>query len=167
MITKQQFTDSCLKEIKIYKHLYGKILPGTMDFRPSEKQRSLKELLQFIMHSFAMELKGIQAGNIGDFQAAIKESAQTNTENFPAKMDQLARQIKSIMETLSDGQLDEQIDLFGRGSTQTRATWLFELILKNLVGYKMQLFLYIKQTGNNDIGTPDLWRGEDSKHRNI
>src|SRR5579863_1330841 len=161
MISKQQFTDSCLKEIRIYKHLYGKVLPGTLDFRPTEKQRSLKELLQFIMHSFAMELKGIENGSIGDFQAAIKESAGTSIENFPEKMDELAQAIKAIMETLSNDQLKEEIDLFGRGSQQSRATWLLELILKNLVGYKMQLFLYIKQSGNHDIGTPDLWRGED------
>lgn len=163
MITNQQFTDSCLKEVKIFKHLYGKILPGTLDFRPSEKQRSLKELLQFIMHSFAIELKGIKDGKIGDFQGAIKEAASVGVENFPAKMDELAVQIKSLMESFTDEQLAEQIDLFGRGSKQSRITWLFELILKNLVGYKMQLFLYIKQTGNHDIGTPDVWRGEDSK----
>ena len=110
-----------------------------------------------------MELKGIETGNIGDFQAGIKESKEADVANFPAKMDELAGHIKTIMETLSDEQLKEEIDLFGRGSKQSRITWLFELILKNLVGYKMQLFLYIKQTGNNDIGTPDLWRGEDSK----
>jgi hypothetical protein len=163
MITKQQFTDSCLKEVKVYKHLYCKILPGTLDFKPSEQQRTLKQLLQFIMHSFAMEIKGIETGDIGDFQAGIKESALTDTENFPAKMDELAEQIKTTMGNFTDAQLAEEIDLFDRGHKQPRTTWLFELILKNLVGYKMQLFLYIKQTGNLSLGTPDLWRGEDSK----
>ena len=163
MITKQQFIDSCLKEVRIYKHLYGKVLPGSLEFRPTEKQRTLKELLHFLMVSFSVEVQAIAAGKVADFQAANEEAATWPTENFPAKMDELAEQIKTLVGGLSDEQLAEEIDLFGRGTTQSRSAWLFELMLKNMVGYKMQLFLYIKQAGNHDIGTPDLWRGEDSK----
>ncbi len=163
MITKQQFIDSCLKEVRIYKHLYGKIVPGTMDFRPTEKQRTLKELLQFLMHAFAFEVKGIEVGTIGDFAAGAKEAALVSPELFLEKMDELGEVIKSTVEKLNDEQLNEEIDLFGHGMKQTRATWLLELILKNMVGYKMQLFLYIKQTGNDSIGTADVWRGQDTK----
>ena len=78
-------------------------------------------------------------------------------------MDDLAECAKAVIGRLADRQMDEPIDLFGRGGAMPRKAWLLETFLKNLVGYKMQLFLYIKASGNSGIGTPELWRGEDAK----
>ncbi|MDR3502489.1 MAG: hypothetical protein P4L79_07885 [Legionella sp.] len=55
------------------------------------------------------------------------------------------------------------VDLFGRGLSQPRALWFLNLILKSLTAYKMQLFLYLKACGIDNIGTSNLWRGEDPK----
>jgi hypothetical protein len=162
MITQQQFTDSCLKEVKVFKHLYAKIVPGTLDFKPSGSQRTLNELLQYVMHAFIMELRGIETGKIENLKEAVAEAQKADTALFPSRMDELAELIKSVMTGMTDEKLAEEVDIFGRGA-QARTSWLFELILKNMVGYKMQLFLYIKESGNSSIGTPDLWRGEDSK----
>jgi hypothetical protein len=35
-------------------------------------------------------------------------------------------------------------------------------VLKTLVAYRMQLFLYAKQAGNADIGPADCWAGVSS-----
>ena len=82
---------------------------------------------------------------------------------FPRRMDELAALVAAVIPPMTDADFAASIDLFGRGQPQPRKAWLFELILKNLVGYKMQLFLYIKASGNQDIGTADVWRGEDQK----
>jgi hypothetical protein len=163
MITKEQFVESILKEIKILKHLFTKIKPGTLDYRPTEKQRSILELLQYLGHGPAMLVAGIKNGGVGDFKAGMEAASADAAENFPKRMDELAALVQSVVTPMTDADFSTEIDLFGRGQAQTKAAWLFELILKNLVGYKMQLFLYIKATGNFDIGTADVWRGEDMK----
>jgi hypothetical protein len=163
MITKQQFLDSCLNEIKIIKHLYGKVKPEMLNYRPTEKQRSMLELLQYISHFAILEAGAINEGRaIGNFQEAMKEAYQMPADGFIAAMDEQAEVLKDIFAKITDAELAESIDLFGRGNSQPRALWFLNLILKSLTAYKMQLFLYLKSCGVTDIGTSNLWRGEDA-----
>ena len=159
MISKQRYLDSALKEIAIFKHLYTKILPGTLDYKPTEKQRSTLELLQYVAYAFALELKGIVSGSIGDMRESMAVSKTMPADEFPSKMDELAQLVTVTVNGISDEELAKDIDLFGRGKPQARAAWLLELVLKNMVGYKMQLFLYIKASGNSEVGTRDVWQG--------
>ena len=62
MISRQQFLDSVSREINIIKHLYTKIPAGTLDFRPSEKQRSTMELLRYLAASGGQPVAGIRMG---------------------------------------------------------------------------------------------------------
>ncbi len=162
MISKEQFSDSIVKEAKILKHLFGKILPGTLDYKPTEKQRTTRELLQYMGRAFAMQANGIKSGSMGDLAAALKASAGDDVANFPARMDELAALVPTVVLPMTDDELAAEVDLFGRGP-QSRSQWFLEMMLKNMVAYKMQLFLYIKASGNDTIGTSDLSRGEDSK----
>jgi hypothetical protein len=162
MITKQQFLDSALKEIDILKHLYGKILPENLDFRPTGEQRSLKELLQYIGNFVEIEADGIYSGEPVNFSERIKLSASMKPEQFLERMDLQAALLKKIFSEITDDQLKEEVDLFGRGNKQSRALWFFNLILKNLVGYKMQLFLYLKAAGHKHLGTTNVWHGRDA-----
>jgi hypothetical protein len=164
MITEQQFLDSCLNEIKIIKHLYGKVRPEILNYRPTEKQRSMLELLQYLSHFAKLEAGAIYKGKaIANFQDAMKQAYQMAADEFVAEMDKQAEDLKNIFSKITDAELAEPIDLFGRGQSQPRALWFLNLILKSLVAYKMQLFLYLKSCGASDIGTSNLWRGEDQK----
>lgn len=164
MISKQQFLDSCLSEIKIIKHLYGKVTPQMLNYRPTEKQRSMLELLQYLSHFTKLEAGAIYSGKaISHFQEAMKEAYQMPAEKFLEQMDRQAEELKNIFSKITDAELAEEIDLFGRGHSQPRSSWFLNLILKSLVAYKMQLFLYLKSCGVTDIGTGNLWRGEDQK----
>lgn len=163
MISKQQFLDSALNEIRIIKHLSEKITTEMLGYRPSDKQRSMLELLQYLAHFVKLETGAIYSGKaINNFQDEIKAAYLMPAENFVAMMDEQAEVLTDIISKITDAQLAESIDLFGRGKPQARALWFLNLILKNLVGYKMQLFLYLKACGA-DIGTSNLWRGEDAK----
>ncbi|MDR3502488.1 MAG: hypothetical protein P4L79_07880 [Legionella sp.] len=88
MISKQQFLDSCLNEIRIIKHLYGKITPQMLIYRPSEKQRSMLELLQYISHFAEVEASAVYAGKAVDFQSSMKEAYQMPAEKFITRMDE-------------------------------------------------------------------------------
>lgn len=164
MISKRQFLDSCLQEISIIKHLYGKVKPEMLGYRPADKQRTMLELLQYLSHFVKLEAGAIYSGKaIGNFQDEIKAAYQMPADKFLERMDDQAKTLTDIFKKISDGELAQEVDLFGRGKSQPRSLWFFNLILKNLVGYKMQLFLYLKACGVSHIGTSNLWRGEDAK----
>ena len=53
MITKQQFVDSLVLEISIIRHLGTKVDASMLDYKPTEKQRTLLELMNFLGHIFS------------------------------------------------------------------------------------------------------------------
>jgi hypothetical protein len=111
-----------------------------------------------------LESAAIKEGKaIGNFQDAMKQAYQMPADKFLTMMDEQAEELKKIFSEISDDKLAEEVDLFGKGNSQPRALWFLNLILKNLTAYKMQLFLYLKSCGVTDIGTGNLWRGEDAK----
>jgi hypothetical protein len=164
MISKQQFLDSCLNEIKIIKHLHSKVTFEMLSYRPSEKQRSMLELLQYISHFAELEAGAIYSGKaIGNFQDAMRAAYQMPVEAFLTSMDSQTKALRTIFSKITDDELAEEVDLFGRGHSQPRGLWFLNLVLKSLNAYKMQLFLYLKDCGVHQIGTSNLWRGEDPK----
>ena len=164
MISKQQFLDSALNEIRIIKHLYEKVTPEMLSYRPSDKQRTMLELLQYISHFAKLEASAVYSGKaMTHFQDEMKSAYQMPAEKFPQMMDAQAEELKNIFSKISDKELAAEVDLFGRGFSQPRALWFLNLILKSLTAYKMQLFLYLKACGVANIGTSNLWRGEDVK----
>src|SRR5581483_7639912 len=152
---------SCLQEIKIIKHLHEKVTPEMLTFRPSEKQRSMLELLQYLSHFAKVEAAAIYSGKaITDFHEVMKEAYAMPAERFVTAIDDQAEEIKAVLNKITEAELAEEVDLFGRGRSQPRALWFLNLILKSLTAYKMQLFLYLKACGVHHIGTSNLWRGE-------
>ncbi len=162
MITKQELLGTILNELRILKFLYGKMPANILDYRPTPKQRSTVELLRYLSHFVGIEIVGIKAGRIEDFDAQTKAYAQMPATDFIKEMEKQEALLKEIYPTITDGELEEEIDLFGRGTKKKRKLLLLDLVLKSLVAYKMQLFLYLKSNGA-EIGTPELWRGEESK----
>lgn len=164
MISKPQFLDSCLNEIRIINHLYEKVTPEMLSYRPSEKQRSTLELLQYLSHFAKLEAGAIYEGKaIGHFAEAMKEAYQMPADKFLSAMDEQTQELKNVFAKITNAQLEESVDLFGRGQSQPRALWFLNLVLKSLTAYKMQLFLYLKACGVTNINTSNLWRGEDVK----
>ncbi len=166
MITKRQFLDSCLNEIQIIKHLYGKVTPEMLSYRPSEKQRSMLELLQYLSHFAKVEAAAVYTGKAVDFKTAMITAYQMPAEDFLPMMDEQAEELKNIFSKITDTELKAEVNLFGTDNSQPRTIWFFNLILKSLTAYKMQLFLYLKACRVAEIGTSNLWRGEDNRRLN-
>ena len=47
-LTKTELIASLRNEVRILLHLAGKVEPSMLDFRPTQKQRSTRELLQYL-----------------------------------------------------------------------------------------------------------------------
>lgn len=158
MITKQQYIDSLVREIEIIKHLYEKIDSSKLDFCPTDKQRSTLELLQYLGRVLFISVKGNISGDQNVYMALFKEPNDVNFENFISKMDEQKDFVKETIGALSDEELAKESTIWGH--TATLAVHLLG-VLKTLTAYKMQLFLYIKQSGNHSIGTSNVWAGRD------
>ena len=55
----------------------------------------------------------------------------------------------------------KQIDMGDMG-TYTLKDWLLRTSLKFLTAYRMQLFLYLKQTTHPEMSTSNCWLGQDA-----
>ncbi len=88
MFTLDQLQESILDETRIIKHLYTKIDPVKLDYRPTPKQRSTLELLQFMAQMGVGSVEAVLAGNTEAFKQQEMRQKETTYENFPQKMDE-------------------------------------------------------------------------------
>jgi hypothetical protein len=47
------------------------------------------------------------------------------------------------------------------GSKASRGSWIVNLVLSHYAAYRMQLFLYLKACGREELNTMNLWVGMD------
>lgn len=158
MITKEQYLKSVMKEIDIIKHLAEKVTPVMLAYRPTSKQRSTLELMQYLGHVTHTSVSAYIAGDQNLYMELAKNAEGVTAENFGAKMDEQAAFVQEKVSALTEEDMKRESTIWG-----TTAPLSMQLlgVLKNLVAYKMQLFLYIKVNGNEGIGTSNLWAGVD------
>lgn len=157
MLSKQQYVDSLVHELNVIKHLATKVTPEMLDYRPSEKQRSMMELMQYLGHFISTGFKVYMAGDSNVFFEHAKASESVTRENFIDMIDGQIGFVKEIIPTFSDEDLAKESTVFG--FTAPLAVNLLG-VLKWAAAYKMQFFLYIKANGVN-IGTANVWGGFD------
>ena len=111
MITKQQYEQSLLHEVKVIKHLATKILPGTLDYRPTEKQRSILELMQYLSHIGSTLLELIITENREVFTTSSDYAAKTTSENFAERMDAQAKKVQELLGSMNDADITKEFDI--------------------------------------------------------
>ncbi len=158
MYTKEEIWTPLVKEIGIIKHLFEKIPKGTENYKPTEKQRTMLELLQYLSAMGTISLRATLEDNQKVFDELKDLMLTTDMNNFVQTMIKEEEEMKALFEKFTDEELNKVITRFG--TTQSKALFILGL-LKNFTAYKMQLFLYIKASGNHEIGTSNLWGGVD------
>ena len=158
MITKQHFIESLCAEIDIIRHLGTKVDESMLSYRPSEKQRTLLELMNYLGHIFSTGVAVNIEGNTNRYMEIAQSAPTVTLENFDTVMKEQSDYVSENVSKLTDEQLAEVTDFFG--GKAPRSIHMLN-VMKWAVAYKMQLFLYIKANGNHDISTSNLWRGVD------
>ena len=162
VLTKEELIASLQNEVRILGHLMSKVDPAHLDYRPTAKQRSTLELLQYLVIMGPNLVKGIKAGA---FDGAAWGVAQTEAAamSFDQVKEAIAKQASWYAEhlgALSDADLRAQIEMFGRKAS--RGVILVELVLCGYSAYRTQLFCYLKACGREALSTWDLWAGMDA-----
>ena len=158
MYTKESFWKSVQNEIRIIKHLATKVPAGKFDYKPSEAQRSMLELMQYLSAAGSSMLKALTTEDAKAAMTYTDFRASVTPENFAEKMDMQEKDMKEMFLTLTDEDFKKEFDYYG---VRTKAEHLVDGILKNFAAYRMQFFLYIKACGAH-VSTMDVWRGVDT-----
>ncbi len=158
MLTKEQYVESFVKELEIIKHLAEKVTPAMLDYRPTPKQRSTMELMQYLGHISNTALKAFIDPVKNDYMALAKAGESVTFENFISTIDGQINVVRTEVMALDEETLKAETSLFGMNAPLS-----FHLlsVLKWVTAYKMQLFLYIKANGIENIGTSNVWGGRD------
>ncbi len=158
MFTKEEVWNSFASDFSIIKHLAEKAHIDTHTYKPSEKQRTMVELMQYMSIMGVGILSIILSGEQGDFAPFLERSKLVTGENFVQKMDEQETEMKEVFMKFDDAELEKELDMWGM--KQKKSLRILNL-MKIVASYKMQLFLYVKASGRHDIGTSNLWAGMD------
>lgn len=159
MITKEQYIKSFVKELEIIKHLAEKITPEMLEYRPSPKQRSTLELIQYLGHISATAILSFVDPVNNSYMELAKAKDLVTFENFISKIDEQIKIVNEQVSVLTPEQLDSEVSFFGMNE---KLSMHLLSALKWITAYKMQLFLYIKANGVHHIGTSNAWAGFDT-----
>ena len=165
VLTKDELISALQNEVRILLHLVSKVDPAMLDYRPTPKQRSLLELLQYLSIMAPIHLRGALAAAF-DMDAWRNDwntgEAAAKKMNLDQLKEAIGRQSALFAESLgacSDADLRAEIDMFGRKTS--RGSTIVSLVLLHFPAYRMQLFLYLKACGREELNTMNLWVGRD------
>ena len=161
MLAKDTIRDLMLKECDICLHLYEKVPAGTMDYRPTPGQRSTAELLKYLSYCAIGGSRTFQAGDWDPYHQVAQRAESETPEDFPAAMARQKEELTAFFDGLTQDELENTEAQSPLGETMPLEEALVSMPLHWMVAYRMQLFLYAKQAGNDEIWTPNLWGGID------
>jgi hypothetical protein len=144
-------TDICIR-------LAGKMPAGGLDYRPTPGQRTTLELLRYISKGPYNGVRRIVAGDWTLGKPAVELSKDMPPSDFAAQMRWQNEEVARIVRAADPVDLETGTMLLPWGETAIKGEALVNHPLKWLVGYRMQLFLYLKAAGATQLATPDLWR---------
>ena len=162
VLTKPELIASLQDEVRILLHLTSKIDRATLGYRPTPKQRSMMELLQYLT---VMGPGLVRAAKAGTFDAAAWTVAEeaAKKRGFDDTLAAIAAhkgEYAELLADLSDADFRAEIDMFGNKTT--RGSVIVNLVLCGCAAYRTQLFLYLKACGREELGTMNLWAGADA-----
>ncbi len=166
VLTKDELITALQNEIRILLHLASKIDRADLEYRPTAKQRSVLELLQYLAIVAPIHLRGVTAAAFsmdawrdswGTGEAAAKGMNLEQAKDAIAKQPVLLAELLSIC---SDADLRAEFEMFGHKAS--RGSWIVNLVLCHYAAYRMQLFLYLKACGHESLSTMNLWAGMDA-----
>jgi len=162
VLSKDELIASLQNEVRILLHLASKIDRKQLDYRPTPKQRSTLELLQYLSAMGPMLIRAVKAGAFDGpaWQAAVAEANASNFDQVLGAIEKQSRTYAELLGGFSDADFRAEIDMFGRKST--RGSLIVNMVLCGCAAYRTQLFLYLKSCGRAELNTMNLWAGIDA-----
>lgn len=161
MLTREELIEEIVLECTIAKHLYAKLNPADVDYRPSPGQRSTLELLRYLAICASASAYHIATGDMDGARARYTSSANMTFEEFPEAMDRQIDELRAVIGGIPETELVTRTAVHPDGNEYPLGLMFVKMPLKWLTAYRMQLFLYAKANGAADINTANNWVGRD------
>ncbi|MFM8980590.1 MAG: DinB family protein [Planctomycetia bacterium] len=162
MLTPAQFLAAVDHETRVAKHLAARLPPGALDWRPTPGQRSTLELLRYLTSAASVPCLAMVRGHWDDAEALEQQAAAVTPATFDAAMDRQRALIADTLAPLGERDFLERDARLPWGTPVKLGEALVRTVLYVYVAYRMQLFLYAKQSGNAGLGPHDCWAGVDA-----
>src|SRR4051812_26177300 len=153
VLTKSELIASLKHEVHILVHLAGKIDPAALDYRPTPKQRSTLELLQYMTLMGPILVQSALSGKF-EVEAWNNEKKAAEARDFPATVAAIQAQSQTYEKLLGpvpDEAFRDEVSIFGTPSS--RGAFLVNLVLGGCAAYRTQLFVYLKACGREELTT--------------
>jgi hypothetical protein len=162
VLTKPELIASFQNEVRILLHLASKVDRAQLGYRPTPKQRSTLELLQYLT---LMGPALIGAAKTGQFDVAAwtageKAAAARDFDQTVAALGAQSDLYAALLGDMSDADFRGEIEMFG--AKWTRGSFIINQGLCACATYRTQLFLYLKACGREELNTMNLWAGVDA-----
>jgi len=161
-MNKELLLNNIIKEMKIVRRLSTKIPADQIDFRPKEGMRSSLELLQYLSSCGTGTLRYWYRNEDSDFKTffgGLRAHSQSITQgNFIPAMDAQIELATKLFDSITEDDLQNKIVDYPWGEKAPLGEAIIATCIKWLTAYKMQLFMNLKLSSEEKLGTPDLWR---------
>ena len=161
MITKDHLLNSLLRECTICLHLIDKVRPEHLSYRPTPGQRSIEELLRYMSYCVVSALDGMSTGDWKGFAACRERANARPVTELRTMMEEQLDGIRAFFAAAGEEAMVSQEVKVPGGGTLPLAAAIMDGPLKWITAYKMQLFLYLKSAGVENLGTTNVWGGFD------
>ena len=117
------------------------------------------ELLRYLSFSGIGFVNAVATGDWTSYTEGGKAAETLAAEDFPAAMERQKDALREAFAGFDEADLAESRCTMPWGTEMSVARGLLMLPLRSMAAYRMQLFLYAKSAGNDEIWTPDCWAG--------
>ena len=160
VMTKAELIGSLQNEVRILLHLASKVDRSKADYRPTAKQRSTLELLQYLTIMGPALVAAIRGGTF-DVEAWTAAEKTAYARDFDQTLAAIkAQDYQSLLGDASDAEFREEIEMFGQKGS--KGSFMVNMILSGYAAYRTQLFCYLKSCGRDELNTMNLWAGMDA-----
>jgi hypothetical protein len=169
VLTKDELLSGLRSEVRILLHLASKADPSMHDYRPTPTQRSMVELMQYLAVMGPLQIALVRADQFNgpalraNWSAAEERSKKMSFEQAVEAIGGLADEYDRLLADWTDEDFRTEIEMFG--SRVSRGKMLVNLVYNAHAAYRTQLFCYLKSCGRHELGTMNLWGGQDMPAR--
>jgi|SRR5580698_7598166 hypothetical protein len=161
VLTKEELIESLQNEVRILVHLAGKVDKSKIDYRPTPRQRSILELLQYMAMMGPSLIPIIQTRDFAtNWGPAAEAAKRLSYDQAVAAIQKQSDEYARLLSGWTEADFRGEVDMFGRKSS--RGALLVNMVLGGHAAYRTQLFCYLKSCGRDELGTMNLWAGMDA-----
>lgn len=161
VLTQNELIGALQHEVNILQHLCSKVEPSMLTYRPTPKQRSTRELLDYLAVMGPVLVKSALTGGFAQDQwmARAKAASELSFEELVKTLAAQGDEYTQLLANEPDATFRKEIEMFGGKSTV--GSFIVSMVLGGAAAYRTQLFCYLKSCGREELGTANLWRGVD------